>query len=225
MNRIIYPLVALFVGLLLTACSQTKTTETTSAETQTDEQTSEQTAQNCRYSYNEADLSVFWTAYKFTEKTGVNGKFKTATVIGDNEQESVVALLTGLTFEIPIESLDTNDPERDKKIRNHFFGTLTETTALRGTFRGAEGDNNSGKATIILNMNNMDKEFSLNYTIDEENNLRLKGDIDVSLWEAVPAINALNEVCKDLHTGADGVSKLWSEVSLSISVPIIKKCE
>ena len=35
---------------------------------------------------------------------------------------------------------------------------------------------------------------------------------------------ALYEVCDELHTGADGVSKLWSEVAISAEVPLKKTC-
>ncbi|MFT5582308.1 MAG: hypothetical protein ACI9G9_001573 [Psychromonas sp.] len=36
---------------------------------------------------------------------------------------------------------------------------------------------------------------------------------------------ALNTICKDLHTGDDGVSKLWSEVDLNFSTVLQTDCK
>ena len=41
--------------------------------------------------------------------------------------------------------------------------------------------------------------------------------MDVNNWNAGKALASLNEVCKLLHTGADGISKTWSEVTLDIT--------
>ena len=49
--------------------------------------------------------------------------------------------------------------------------------------------------------------------------------IDLSLWNAISGVDALNAICKDLHTGEDGVSKLWSEVKLSLKTTLKKTCE
>ena len=44
----------------------------------------------------------------------------------------------------------------------------------------------------------------------------MKATMDITKWNAVEALNSLNIACKDLHKGADGVSKTWSEVALNI---------
>ena len=46
------------------------------------------------------------------------------------------------------------------------------------------------------------------------------------LWKALPGIIALNEICKNEHSGIDGVSILWSDVTIIVEIalePIQKK--
>jgi polyisoprenoid-binding protein YceI len=215
-----------FVLLFLAACGQQKEQNSTETTLVDSTQMAAGKPQNCTYGYDSSEITVSWTAYKFTEKMGVNGKFRSVKVnTSSAAAESISSLLRNLTFEIPIEGVDTNDPERDKKIKTYFFGTLKETEVLRGSFTKVEGNEESGTATILLKMNNLEKEIPLAYQVNAENVLRFTGDMDVNLWEGMAAINALNEVCKDLHTGKDGVSKLWSEVSLNISAKLVKNCE
>jgi hypothetical protein len=34
----------------------------------------------------------------------------------------------------------------------------------------------------------------------------------------------LHEACKALHTGADGVAKTWTEVTLKVNATVVKNC-
>jgi hypothetical protein len=45
----------------------------------------------------------------------------------------------------------------------------------------------------------------------------MNATMDVSNWNALEALASLNKVCEALHTGSDGVSKTWSEVTLNIT--------
>jgi hypothetical protein len=45
----------------------------------------------------------------------------------------------------------------------------------------------------------------------------MKATMNVNDWNASAALASLNKVCLDLHRGADGVSKTWSEVTLDIT--------
>ena len=45
--------------------------------------------------------------------------------------------------------------------------------------------------------------------MDKETIFFIKTSIDVLEWEAQNALNALNEVCSERHTGPDGVNKLY----------------
>jgi hypothetical protein len=59
----------------------------------------------------------------------------------------------------------------------------------------------------------------------EGDTFTFESSIDVSSWNALGGIDALNEVCEDLHKGDDGVSKLWSEVSLKLSTTLNNDCD
>ena len=65
-------------------------------------------------------------------------------------------------------------------------------------------------------MNGIDYDVVGDYTL-EDKLFSWESTIDVISWNALSGIDALNEECKDLHTGADGESKLWSEVACSPS--------
>ncbi len=41
--------------------------------------------------------------------------------------------------------------------------------------------------------------------------------MNVNNWDAKNALTSLNNECKDLHKGTDGVSKTWEEVAINIS--------
>ena len=45
----------------------------------------------------------------------------------------------------------------------------------------------------------------------------MNANMDITNWNALDALAALNKVCEILHTGADGVSKTWSDVALNIT--------
>ena len=64
----------------------------------------------------------------------------------------------------------------------------------------------------------------MSYTV-EENILKLSGSLDLIDWEAMEAVESINNACLDLHKGEDGVSKTWSEMEISILVPLIKDCK
>ena len=67
-----------------------------------------------------------------------------------------------------------------------------------------------------IKMNGVTEKVDFTYTI-EGNVFNLKGTMDVTKWNGSAAIASLNEICKDLHKGADGVSKTWNEVALDIT--------
>ncbi len=51
---------------------------------------------------------------------------------------------------------------------------------------------------------------------EETQELIIKTSIDVLEWGAQNALNALNEVCSERHTGPDGVNKLWPDVDITV---------
>ena len=177
----------------------------------------------CNYSYNAESVTASWTAFKFTEKAGVGGKFDSVIVSTSGSVDSPEKMLGELKFEIPISSTNTNNPDRDMKIIEYFFGTLSNTEMISGNIVSAKGNNEEGTAMVNLSMNDKTFQQEVNYKI-EGAQVSLMGTIDVGNWNGNDAIAALNKVCDDLHKGEDGISKLWPTVDISIVALLDKSC-
>ncbi len=178
----------------------------------------------CTYSYDESGVTAAWTAYKFTEKAGVGGQFDSVVVNTVGAVDAPEKILGGLTFDIPIQSVNTKNPDRDMKIMEHFFGTLSNTDNIKGKVVGMKGDGSSGTAMVDLTMNDSTYQQEVAYTI-EGSKVNLSGTIDVGNWDGNSAIAALNKVCDDLHKGEDGISKLWPTVDINITAILAKECK
>lgn len=179
--------------------------------------------QACTYSYNPEATEVNWVAYKFTDRKGVAGKFDSISITGISDAESPELIMSNAIFEIFTGSTNTGDATRDPKIKSSFFGKLSNGNLITGKVTAIEGDAALGNVTFSLQMNGVEKPVVGSYKVDEEN-LEVKAEIDVNDWMAQDAIANLNRECLDLHKGADGQSKLWSEVSIFISTRIEKNC-
>lgn len=164
------------------------------------------------FSVEKATNDIKFIAYKTTEKVGVPGWFKEITVKSGGEGNSVKEAIHNTEFSIPVSSLFTKDTSRDYKIQKFFFGTMENTALLSGKLMIS--DDTNGVAEI--KMNGYTREVPFTYTI-ADNTFNMKASIDVNNWNASKALAALNKVCEVLHTGADGVSKTWSEVTLDIT--------
>ena len=199
------------VGLILTAQScggETKTETTDEAE------------KSCFYSYNSGSSVLEWTAFKFTEKTPVKGTFNEIKIEGIESSDDPKKLIESLTFTIETSSVETQNEERNGKIVKLFFGTIG-TPQITGKVKSLGED---GNATVEIKMNNLSQDVVGSYTLID-GKFSFNASIDVLKWNAGAGIKELNTACKDLHTGADGVSKLWSEVALSFTTELSSDCE
>ncbi len=167
-------------------------------------------------------IKANWTAYKFTERAGVSGVFDEIIIKDKMYGATIKDVLNGVKFEIPVTSINSNNPERDKKIANSFFGSMNNTPSLIGSINSINGNNNQGTCKVSLQMNDMTKPLNMEYHLVDDSYYVLKGIIDLNQWEAQGAVKKLNEICKDLHIGKDGVSKLWPDVKVVIQLPFTK---
>ena len=164
------------------------------------------------FSLETAKKEVNFTAYKTTDKVPVGGQFKSVDIISGGEGATVKEAINNTEFSIPVSSVFTKDTSRDFKIKKFFFGIMENTKLLSGKL--ILTDEVNGVAEI--KMNGVTEKVDFTYTI-EGNVFNLKGTMDVTKWNGSAAIASLNEICKDLHKGADGVSKTWNEVALDIT--------
>jgi hypothetical protein len=188
------------------------------------ESTAQTKVENCIYTYNPAMTKLDWTAFKFLRKAGVPGTFTTINVNGTKSGGDPKSIIESLSFSIPVSSVETNDPGRNKKIDSLFFGKLNNTALLSGKVVSL-GEN--GKAILLVTMNDISNEVEGDYTLND-NVFTFNTEINVERWNAQSGIKSLNEACKDLHTdveNGDTESKLWSEVTISFSTELSKKCD
>ena len=203
----------LFLPLLLAlaSCSNSEKNEGQSSESSQD---------SCKQMVVDSTVAVTWTAFKTTERIGVSGTFDVVQINGLQKANSVSEILGNATFEIPVSSVNSMNPDRDKKIFVHFFSNMMNSGLLAGQVLAISND----KCQVGLVMNNVRDTMDFDLKV-VENRVVLSGAIDVAKWNALSSIEALNEVCYDLHKGADGVSKLWPDVKLEISASLAPYCE
>ena len=166
------------------------------------------------YQYNEGVTNLEWTAYKTSSKLPVTGGFNEINVIAESSNDPK-EVIESLTFTINTASVETNNEDRNGKIAKHFFETIN-TPTIEGKFKSLENDNS---ATIEVTMNGIAFDVVGTYTL-EGPDFSFESIVDVSSWNGVPGITALNEVCSDLHIEKDGTSLLWTEVKLSFNTKL-----
>lgn len=199
-----------FAIILLTACSgESKKEESAPAK-----------KESCFYSYNSSSSVLEWTAYKFSDKTEVKGTFNDIKIEGLENSEDPKKLIESLKFVIQTASVETQNVERNGKIASKFFGTMS-TQTISGKVKNLK---KNGKAIVQIEMNDVKKNVEGDYTL-EDGHFTFSATIDVLDWNGGHAIEMLNTICKDLHKGPDGVSKLWSEVGLSFTTDLMSDCD
>ena len=204
----------MLLGLLplMVACGGAEETEDNSSEEVAVEEV-------CTYKYDENATILTWTAFKLTEKVGVDGSFDEINVVA-NESDNMFGVLTGATFEIPVASVNSQDPVRDPKIKDSFFGTMNETMAITGSVISID---ESG-AKISITMNGVTVEYEGTIKVDEET-ITMNTTIDILDFDGQASIDEIGKVCEAKHTGEDGVNKFWSDVNVAVQTKLIKECK
>ncbi|MCR8668527.1 YceI family protein [Aestuariibaculum sp. M13] len=206
MKKISYLIIVL--ALSFVACKDNK------KETSTEENTEITTAE--KFVVKPEATSVKWTAYKTTDKLPVGGEF---TVLKFDEKTGASAeeALNNLNFTIPVSSLFTKDPSRDTKLKESFFGAMLDTDLIDGTIKVTNGN-----YVATLTMNGVTKDLPLTFEVTDERRVTMTGTMNLADWDALGALESLNKVCFDLHTGPDGVSKTWEDVAIVVSTYLRK---
>lgn len=164
------------------------------------------------YSIEPSTTTINFTAYKTTDKVPVKGQFTKFTIENTKNANSVKEALDGLKFSIPVSSLFTKDTIRDSKLKKFFFGTMENTTEIKGTLHFT----NETSGTADITMNGISQVLPITYVIDGQM-ASIEGIMNLDNWKAQAALEALNVVCFDLHKGSDGVSKTWSDVKIEVA--------
>lgn len=206
-KKLLATLITLIAFISITACKSDAKKETNTVVSK--KEVSKSTA---AFVVMNAKNDINFTAYKTTEKIPVGGQFKKVEVLSGGQGNSVKEAINNTEFSIPVASLFTKDTSRDYKIRKYFFGVMSNTNLLSGKLILTDDTNGVAKMT----MNGETKDVPFTYTI-KDNTFAMQATINVNDWNAAKALASLNKICEDLHKGADGVSKTWSEVALNIT--------
>ncbi|MEZ4853886.1 YceI family protein [Flavobacterium sp.] len=199
-------LFAFALSIFTISCKKEKETEKPTTVTE------ETAAATTSLSIVNDSTKVGWVAYKTTDKTPVKGSFKQITLENTQSGTTPQEILEGATFSIPVSSVFTNDETRDGKLKDFFFGALKNTELISGKIHFTDG-----VPVLAITLNGETREVIVNGSFN--NNIYMfDGTINLDDFLAQNAVASLNKVCFDLHKGADGVSKTWSEVAINGSV-------
>ena len=198
------------LSAILISCNSAETPKTEVVET----------VEVCTYNYSADSTVIGWTAFKFTEKKGVSGVFDQSEVLIANASEDMLQTLSGASFTIPVSSINSNNTVRDEKIKHSFFGSMESTEIISGLVKSIS----DSLAVVEITMNGQSKDYTGKVSVDGMK-VAFSTTINMTDFEAQYAIDSLNNVCKVVHTGMDGISKLWSEVDLNVETTLVKTCK
>lgn len=153
--------------------------------------------------------AVEWTAYKTTDKVAVSGRFDVVLVKDANEEgKTPQEVLEGANILASIATLNSDQIDRDQKLKDILFGNMINTSEIKGQLHFREG-----KTFLNLTLNNTSKEYEVKSSFDD-NTFAIEADVDLMDFNTTKAMDALNQACLELHKGADGISKTWNEVHI-----------
>ena len=175
---------------------------------------------NCTFSQPNA-VDVTWKAFKTPLKKGVGGHFKTLNFKTDvPSAKSLNTLLSGATVTIEVASVDSKNAGRDVKLLNSFFKKMVgpDIKAKIISLKRDENARKTGLAMISVNMNGVNREVPMHYSFSN-GVLSANGVIDLTDFNATPALQSINKACFDLHQG-----KTWSDVNIGFTMKIPATC-
>lgn len=206
---------SLAISFSLLSCGNNSSTKETAENAD-----SNATEKTCLLALDHSAVAVNWTAFKFTELVGVNGKFDQIGISGDVPGKTVPEIFANASFKVPVSSVNTGNPDRDAKIQKFFFGKLANSTEMTGKVKSIE----ESKIVILFRLNDQENILEADYTLSGDTVI-VNGVLNTDNWGAQGGIKALNEECKVLHTGKDGKSFLSPEVKIEIKALLKKQCD
>jgi len=181
-------------------------------------------AEKCTYSVDPGAIAVTWTAFKFTDKTAVTGRFNTTKVDGPRSASSPIELAKGLSMEIDGASVETDNPARNATIGEFFFGQFKPGPKIAASVQDVKGDDAKGTIDMEITMNGTSRVVPFAYTATPEGVVEAKGAFDMMDFALGDAHASIHRTCEEQHTGKDGVSKTWTDVEVLVKGSFTKRC-
>jgi len=161
-------------------------------------------------------IQVQWSAYKTLGKLSVKGVFDGVKIAPKKEAKTLTALLDGVSASIDTSSVNTQNQERDKTLRDSFFDKLAQQTItakiIEVTPSTTETDKGTLKVSIV--MNSINKIIPMKYAMQNDA-LQAVGTIDLFDFNAKEALESINKSCYTLHEG-----KTWNDVEIAFELHI-----
>ncbi|HIA05812.1 MAG TPA: hypothetical protein EYN71_03730 [Flavobacteriales bacterium] len=218
--QIKYVAILIASGFLI-SCGRESATET--VEGATDDPSVTAPAPECAYTLGDNATNVYWTAYKHTGKIAVKGKMDSVVVTGTETASSPIDALTNANVTIYTASINSKDDIRDKKLREIYFGSMTNTKVISGNLLSWEGSGVEGTCTFNLAMNDTAQQVTGSYIVDDVT-VQIRFTIEPGSWGVEDAIAKLGAACAEKHTGEDGETVFWPDVDILIEVALNKEC-
>lgn len=172
-------------------------------------------AKTCIFELDKESLKLEWTAFKTPLKVGVTGSFDKLGVDKNVKATSLPKMLTGIPFNIDTKTINTANPDRDKKIYNFFFKSMKGSDSISGKILTYK----KKTLNVLINMNG--KEMNIPLKVDsKDDSFIAEGHIDVLDFALASNLAEINKACLELHEG-----KTWSDVSLKLSGKYSKSCK
>lgn len=203
-------LVLSVVGLTIFSCTEKKTEEVVETETVGTQVSQEEPSDMVEGVVKNA--GVTWTGFKTTEKVAVTGKFDAVQVLDTKEGTTPEEILEGAKVRVPVSSIDSGMQDRDNKLKMILFGSMLNTSDIYGVINFK-----NGKTYITFTLNDVSKQYEVKSKF-EKNTFTINTTVNLIDFNANSAVEALNKACFELHKGADGISKTWSEVDIEGTV-------
>jgi len=181
-------------------------------------------AEKCTYSVDPNAIGVTWTAFKFTERTAVNGRFNSMKVSGPTSASSPMALAKGLSMDIDGLSVETDNPARNATISEFFFGVFKPAGKIQASVAEVKGDEAKGTIDMKITMNGVTHVVPFAYTATPDGQVEAKGSFDMMDFKLGEAHDTIHKTCEEQHKGTDGVSKTWTDVGVTLKGKFAKAC-
>lgn len=169
----------------------------------------------CQFSLKKETPKVTWVAFKTPKKVGVKAAFEKIEITTKSKlTKSINDLVIGSNFIIDASSVNSGNPERDKKLKNIFFAINDMPIKIEGKVLSLK-DN---MLELELKLHEKTKIIMMRTKI-EDKTFYAEASIDVLEFALNDNLNLLNNACKDLHEG-----KTWSDVEIRIEAQFDQKC-
>ena len=189
---------------------------------ETEKETASQINKVCKKGYDVDSTTIGFGGFKYTEKTEVKGIFEKFTVEGTKVADTPEEVFANATISIPISTIETKNPNRNKRIEEDYFGKMESTFLIKGSI--VKFNKGANEVIINITLNKVSKDITLNYSTSGDV-IKINGELNILDFDASKALRSIHTVCEALHTGSDGVSKTWAEANLYITSKLKKSCE